>query len=72
MEEALKFISESKNFLKSSDFNDFIESDEFNNLNEESRKDIFFLYAFLMSTFEYEELRKCVEDFNLIISNINQ
>ena len=70
MEEALKFISESKNFLKSSDFNDFIESDEFNNLNEESRKDIFFMKAFLMSTFEYEELRKCVEDFNLIISNV--
>ena len=71
MENALKFLKENKNLIKTNDLNQLVENDDYNDLDDEFKNDIFYMASFFMSTKEYKTLKEAIEDFEMIIEFIN-
>ena len=72
MESALKFLQENENLIESNSFDDFFESDEFNDLDDDTKREVFYLKTFYMSTQEYSSLENCIDDFIKITSDIKE
>ena len=70
MERVLQFFKENEKLMESNSFDDFFESDEFNDLEDETKRDIFYVKTFDMSTQAYSVLDDCIEDFMKITSYI--
>ena len=74
MESVLQFLKENENLMESnsSDDFDFFDSDEFYNLDNDTKREVFYLKAFYMSTQEYSSLKDCVLDFKHITQYIKE
>ena len=71
MENVIQYLK-NNNIMNPINFNSFVESNEFNDLDEDSKKDIFYMVAFSMSTKDYSLLDDVINDFVLIITFINE
>ena len=75
MENVIQYLQNNNNIMNiinPINFNSFVESNEFNDLDEDSKKDIFYMVAFSMSTKDYSLLDDVINDFVLIITFINE
>ena len=75
MENVIQYLQNNNNIMNiinPINFNSFVESNEFNDLDEDSKKDIFYMIAFSMSTKDYSLLEDVINDFVLIITFINE
>ena len=71
MKNVLQYIKDNKNEMEPKNLKIFYESLEFNELDETSRKDIFYFVSFRMSTKEYKQLDEAIQDFIDIIDLVN-
>ena len=71
MKSVLDYIEENENQIETNDLDNLIESDNFNDLDDESKSDIFYMKSFYMSTKNYIKLEEAVEDFEVVIKCIN-
>ena len=73
MEDVKQFIKGNKNLIKINDLNQLVEDDNFNDLDDESKNQIFFMAALNLSTKDYKALtlKETIEDFEMIIEFIN-
>ena len=70
--EILNFIESNKEDMAKNDFDTFFESDEYNNIKvEDSKRTIFYMTTFLMSTKEYKEFGEIIKEFIKITGAIN-
>ena len=70
--EILNFIESNKEDMAKIDFDTFFESDEYNNIKvEDSKRTIFYMTTFLMSTKEYKEFGEIIKEFIKITGAIN-
>ena len=70
--EILNFIESNKEDMAKNDFDTFFESDEYNNIKDkDSRRTIFYMTTFLMSTKEYKEFGEIIKEFIKITGAIN-
>ena len=71
--EILDYISNNKEDMTQNDFNNFFESDKYNNIkDEESKRTIFYMTSFLMSTKLYKEFGEIIKEFIKITGAINE
>ena len=73
MEEVYKFLDENKDMMEKEgeeELEEFFESDEFYDLDENSKREIFYMKSFYKSTKEYEKLENCIKDFMFLIKYI--
>ena len=72
-QEILDYIANNKEDMDKNDFDDFFESDNYNNIkDEDSKRTIFYMTAFLMSTKEYKEFGEIIKEFIKIIGAIKE
>ena len=67
-----KYIKNNKKTMGKEDFDTFIESDEFCDLNDESKRIIFFMVTLIMSSQKYKSFTKIIKDFIKIIVYIKE
>ena len=70
MEDVYHFLDK-KNLMEEENFEKFFESSQFNALDENQKREIFYMKSFYMSTKEYDTLKNCINDFIYFITNIN-
>ena len=70
MESVLQFLKEHENLIESDEFDDFFEDIAFNDLDDDTKREVFYLKVFYMSTQKYSTLEECIEDFKKITSEI--
>lgn len=71
--EILDFIANNKEDMAKNDFDTFFESNEYNNIkDEDSKRTIFYMTIFLMSTKEYKEFGEIINEFIKIIEKIDE
>ena len=69
--EILDFITNNMEDMAKKDFDNFFESDNYNNIkDEDSKRTIFYMTTFLMSTKEYKEFEEIIKEFAKIIEAI--
>ena len=72
-EEILDYIECNRNNMAKNDFDTFFESNEYNNIkDEESKRTIFYMTTFLMSTKEYNDFEEIIQYFTKITGAINE
>ena len=71
-EQIHKYIKNNKKTMGKIDFDSFIESDEFYELNDDSKRIIFFMVTLIMSTQEYKNFNIIIKDFTRIIGFIKE
>ena len=69
-DEIISYISNKKNSLGDIDFDNFIESDEYNNMDDNSKRDLFYMVTFIMSAKNYKKFNTIINDFVKIIEFI--
>ena len=69
-EQIYKYIKNNKKTMGKEDFDSFVESDDFCDLNDDSKRVIFFMVILVMSTQEYKSFSKIIKDFTKIIEYI--
>ena len=70
MESVLQILKEHENFIESKSFDEFFEDNVFNDLDDDTKREVFYLKVFYMSTQKYSTLEECIEDFKKITSEI--
>ena len=65
--EILNYMKTNRKIMGQTDFDTFTESDEFNDMNEDSRKILFYINIFIMSTKDYKDFSEIIKDFKKII-----
>ena len=71
--EILDFIANNKEDMAKNDFDTFFESNKYNNIkDEDSKRTIFYMTIFLMSTKEYKEFGEIINEFIKIIEKIDE
>ena len=63
----LTYIQNNKESMGKNDFDTFIESDDFNDMDDESKRIIFYMESFIMSTKDYKIFSEIINDFTKII-----
>ena len=68
----LEYLKKNKKGLGKIDFESFFESNDFNNMNENSKRTVFYFNIFLMSSKKYNYFNEIINDFIKITSKINE
>ena len=68
----LEYLKRNKKDLGTIEFETFFESNDFNNLNEYSKRTVFYFNIFLMSSKKYSCFNDIINDFIKITSKINE